>query len=162
MSVLKYLLLFIVAGSSLNSCLLKDYSENGNAHTNYLDDSRYVFLEFDSTHYWLFTAATPSQLNRFEQSRLDSLLKATVSQHNAQMDNPDFRIGNLATYYFQLIPVLNAQGQKEVWVNGFCRAPSENWKREVIVVQDGGNCYFNVKLNLSKRLAYDLTVNGYA
>ncbi len=54
-------------------------------------------------------------------------------------------------------------GDKIIWVNCFCSTESKNmknWKTEIIMVADGGNCFFNVKINIKKKEYYDLIVNG--
>jgi hypothetical protein len=57
---------------------------------------------------------------------------------------------------------MNTKGDKEVWVNCFCRNAVGNWKEELILVQDGGNCYFQLKVNLNTKKYYEFTVNGNA
>ena len=60
-------------------------------------------------------------------------------------------------------PIQKNNGQKEVWVNCFCQLSGDNkWKTEVVHVADGGNCYFNFKINLTTKTCYDFAVNGVA
>jgi len=66
------------------------------------------------------------------------------------------------SYNIQLVPVLNSIGQKEVWVNCLCSGTDDNWKKGITVVDDGGNCFFNLKINLTLKISYDFFVNGYA
>jgi len=73
----------------------------------------------------------------------------------------DFVI-DLKKYKRQYIAVINSKGEKEVWVNCFCDTWKKNWRKELIFVLDGGNCYFNLKINLTKGEYYDLMVNGDA
>lgn len=64
-------------------------------------------------------------------------------------------------YRKQLIAVTNKTGEKEVWVNCFCNTwDNDRWKTEMMLVADGGNCYFNFKINLTTKKYYDLGVNG--
>ncbi len=56
---------------------------------------------------------------------------------------------------------INEEGEKEVWVNCFCKTDGQNWKKESIQVDDGGNCYFRVKINLTTGKYHDLMVNGF-
>lgn len=68
---------------------------------------------------------------------------------------------SLAAYSCQLVPVINPQGEKQVWVNGFCQAPPA-WRTHLFLVDDGGDCYFNVMLNLTQRKWGELSFNGEA
>ena len=58
--------------------------------------------------------------------------------------------------------IFNHKGEKEVWINGFCNTWDKNWKTEIILVHDGGNCYFNLKINLTSGECFEISVNGYA
>jgi hypothetical protein len=59
--------------------------------------------------------------------------------------------------------VTNKKGEKEVWVNCFCDTWNSNrWKTEILFVEDGGNCYFNFRINLATKKYHDLGVNGEA
>ena len=71
------------------------------------------------------------------------------------------QIKDVSKYYKQFIAVINKQGEKEVWINCFC-SKDPKWKNEVVLVLDGGNCYFQLKINLTKKLVYDFMVNGVA
>ena len=56
-------------------------------------------------------------------------------------------------------------GDKVLWVNCFCMAESvvlKKWKTDIVYVADGGNCFFNVKINLKSKQYYGLIVNGMA
>lgn len=81
---------------------------------------------------------------------------------NVQLHEERYLI-NLANYKRQLVVVTNKRGEKVVWVNCFCRKGNQaSWRHQIVEVDDGGNCYFNVKLNLTRRIWYDLMVNGVA
>lgn len=73
-------------------------------------------------------------------------------------------------YRRQYLPVVNAKNEKLIWINCFCvlgtylphfssTSPGK-WKREVIIIKDGGNCFFSVFLNLNDGRFYQLMVNG--
>ena len=65
-------------------------------------------------------------------------------------------------YKFQYVAAINNNCEKEVWVNGFCKTWDTDWKKEILLVHDGGNCYFNLKFNLSTKECFEVAVNGYA
>lgn len=109
-----------------------------------------------------------------DQRLIDSLMDAVAVDYNKQLLSQKARPADttalapspidLKTYKKQYIAVLNAKGEKEVWANCFCKAIEKriefvDWKKTPVKVIDGGNCFFNVKLNLAQRKAYDLKVN---
>lgn len=114
-------------------------------------------------------------LNGTDQHLVDSLMEALVADYNAKLPAQEPEPADttasapspihLKDYKKQYIAVTNAKGEKEVWANCFCKAIEKriefvDWKKIPVKVIDGGNCFFNVKLNLAKRKAYDLKVNS--
>jgi hypothetical protein len=110
-------------------------------------------------------------------AKLDSLLKGTINKYNQEqeliyidevnrhpLDSLDKRyfVIDLKLYKRQYVVTVNTNGEVEVWVNCFCSYWDRDWKKEVIYVCDGGNCYFNLKINLTTGKCYDLYVNGSA
>jgi|CryBogDrversion2_1035201.scaffolds.fasta_scaffold54470_2 hypothetical protein len=116
-------------------------------------------------------------LNREDIKNIDSLLIKCISDYNVNSEKDFERINSqrpelkieksnfiidLKKYKRQYLAVLNPKGEKEVWINCGCDFSGENWKYSIIYVEDGGNCYFNLKINLTKKVFYDLMVNGVA
>lgn len=73
-----------------------------------------------------------------------------------------YQIKKLSYYKVQLVPYINENGEKEIWINGFCSDFDTNWKTEIVHVFDGGNCNFTVRLNFSNRKCIAVGINGYA
>ncbi len=68
-------------------------------------------------------------------------------------------------YNMQFVGAINENGEKIIWINSFCKEEESSfkeWKTKIFSVADGGNCFFNVKINISKNTYFDLMVNGYA
>ena len=68
-------------------------------------------------------------------------------------------------YNKQFVGFIDANGDKIIWANCFCKGSDsffKDWKNKVVIVNDGGSCFFNVKINITKNTYYDLMVNGYA
>jgi len=137
----------------------------------------YAILKFNSTVYWLFKNAKPASLNASEIKETELLLSKCINAYNpkqlkrfkkANKENPGYKISknhyiiDLVRYDRQFIAVINKKDEKEVWVNCFCITSSNKWKKEVFQVNDGENCFFNVKINLTKKTYYNLMVNGDA
>jgi len=119
-------------------------------------NSRYPF---DSVNY---KAAT---LTQEDLKQLDSLFNICVTGYNNSLPDghDDYKIDLKSNdYKKQLVAVINSEGEKELWVNCFCNHWNKAWKTEILVVHDGGPCYFNFKINLTRKKIYDLGVNGFA
>ena len=108
--------------------------------------------------------------------QIEKILKKCINEYNFYQEkrfqklnqkHPDFKLSRedfiieLEKYKRQYVSRVNIRGETEVWVNCFCVA-SKDWRTKVEVVDDGGNCFFNLKINLTTGRYYDLAVNGVA
>ena len=106
---------------------------------------------------------------------LERILNTAIENYNRDTENKIM----LNQYNRQYIATTNEGGQKEVWLNCFCKekegknrkvikqehkvsTSKENWRKKVVKVFDGGKCYFNLKVNLLTEKYYDFIVNGKA
>ena len=118
-----------------------------------------------------------ASLTARELNKVAPLLKACIDEYNQAQEielrnlrkaQPKYAFHtnnfliNLSSYKHQLIAVVNDKGEKVIWVNCFCDDYKINWHRHIVKVYDGGNCFFNVKINLTRQTWYDLMVNGTA
>ena len=177
---LKLLTFSIALFFSLSSC---GQTKNNNQHqissasNQAIDTSDYAILKFDTTEIWLFKNATPASLTQTEIEEIEIILKQCIAAYNPgrqlQFDtiskaHPEYNLKvdnfviNLPRYKRQYIAVINSAGQKEVWVNCFCQHFDTNWRTEILMVEDGGNCYFNLTINLATKTYSKLSVNGEA
>ena len=60
------------------------------------------------------------------------------------------------------MPYVNEKGEKEIWINGFCDNKGTDWKKEIIFVFDGGNCFFEIRLNLTTEECLAIGISGYS
>ncbi len=128
------------------------------------DTSKTAILEYNPKSRWPFDSTFKSaKLTQNQLQVVDSMLIVCVANYNTLLDNDhkqwtiDLKKRN---YRKQLIVVTNDKGEKEVWVNCFCRVDNDKWKTKMFGVEDGGNCYFNFKINLTTNKYYELGVNG--
>jgi hypothetical protein len=117
----------------------------------------YFLFSYDSIFYSLFgDNVKPYDLKNEDLRLIDSILVSIGSQKiSTRMDN----------YYRQCLSVINSKNEIEVWVNCFCKnsmIKKEEAQHRIINVDDGGKCFFNIKINLSTKKYYDLFINGYA
>jgi hypothetical protein len=175
-------LIFIIL-ISISSCNGKKYTteinQTENTQTEFkLAESDYVILPFNSNWHWVFKNVKPTELTQSELIEIEEILKIAIIENNK-----DQKIGliehnkkypkyqwtetgyelKLDRFKRQYVPIINDKGQKEVWINFFCDGfGADNWKTEIVQVEDGGNCYFNIKINLETKEYYELGINGNA
>ncbi len=141
------------------------------------DTSLYKILKFDANDTWLFKNVKPSGLTQNEIEVIEIILKDCLYSYNAdqklQFDtlsktHPEYNLKvddfviDLSRYKRQYFPVINSAGQKEVWVNCFCNDFGKNWRKEMIIVDDGGNRYFSLTINIATKTVSGFIVNGDA
>ncbi|AMR31874.1 hypothetical protein A0256_10795 [Mucilaginibacter sp. PAMC 26640] len=130
--------------------------------TSYIDTSRYAVLPFTkSRDSFLFDKDfKPASISGKEIKMIEKIIAVTVKEYNKSKGTTISKPGK---YYKQLIAVTNAKGEKEVWVNCFCTDyEKRHWRKGIVMVLDGGPCFFNLKINLSTNTVMRLAVNGVA
>lgn len=141
------------------------------------DTSTYAILKFSKIDTWLFKDIQPVSLSENEIQEIEIILKRCIDMYNSSQQSffdsiskthPEYNLKvqdfviNLYRYKRQYFPVINSSGEKEVWVNFFCDDFDKNWRKEMLIVQDGGNCYFSLIINLTTKSYYRFIVNGDA
>ncbi len=147
-----------------------------NGYAQHLDTSRYVILPFNIFDYRenFPKNSIKVELNENDIIKAEKLVYKCINEYNIKQEvvfnklhlkNPqvkrEYFVIDLRKYKQQFIVVMTPKGEKVVWINFFCCQWS-NWKKQLVSVKDGGNCFFNLKINLTKNKYYDLMVNGDA
>lgn len=142
-----------------------------------VDTALIAIIPFDTTYHWLFEKAQPTDLNIVELKLIEKIIIDCVSEYNPEQrkqfneisnkyPNEKFKLKDfiieLDRYKRQYVPIINNKGEKEVWINCFCDTWDSDWQTEILDVLDGGNCYFQMKINLTEKKYYDFMVNGVA
>lgn len=142
-----------------------------------LDTSVIALLPLDTAQCWAFNDCSPADLTNDDLIQIEKLLRECVDNYNPEQEKqfneikskyPGYKfykkhfIIDLERYRRQYIAVTNKEGEKEVWINCFCDKEIDYWKTDIVFVFDGGNCFFNLKVNLTKGEYYELLVNGEA
>jgi hypothetical protein len=114
------------------------------------------------------------ELSKAEIAEIETLFKASIAEREKQFYDYDAKFPKRAnkneyvlqpiqTYNRQYIATINENGEKEVWINCFCREEKfPNWKTEIVAVNDGGNYYFELTINLNTKKTMAFHVNGEA
>ena len=92
----------------------------------------------------------------------EEVLLACYNKERTGTENP-FAGRKLEDYNRQFIGAEIEGGDKVILINCFCKSRSETlkqWKTDLVLVADGGNCFFHVNVNLKRKQYYGLMVNG--
>lgn len=142
-----------------------------------IDKSQIALLSYDTTQNWIFKNGITTNLSENDLLIIEKNIRKYISEYNLiqvkefnrldsinpnlNLDIRNFKI-ELEGYRRQYMPIINNQGEKIVWINFFCNSFDIDWKNEIVFVLDGGNCYFQLKVNLDKDNYFDFWVNGDA
>lgn len=142
------------------------------------DSSKFTIIEYNDESKWVFdNKCRKTELTKDNLNSITTLLNREVLKYNAEAEKRSENLRNdnrkdqidrnnyvieLENYKRQYIPVVNDKNEKIVWVNCFYGDWTENRKTNIVVVCDGGNRYFNLKINLTTKKCYDFRVNGEA
>ncbi|MDR0230836.1 MAG: hypothetical protein LBI82_01810 [Dysgonamonadaceae bacterium] len=181
----KWLLLSILYVCTLSCGHKKSINNEEEGHLS-IDTTKIVILPYDSTDTWLFKNCYQAELTDSDFKLSDSILTVCINKYNIEQEkrfteicnkypNIDFDkyhfVIDLARYRRQYICVTNEKGEKDVFINFLCEESFSNpwdeenpnrWKTGRIVVNDGGNCFFQLKINLITKKYYDFNVHGEA
>lgn len=129
-----------------------------------------------SVLHYIFPGVTRTEkLNKGELLECERLVQKYVAEYNKlglaryeelQRQDPgvpyvktSFTI-ELEEYGRQYIAVIE-NGQKIVYGNFFCEPKMFTYRaEELVLVNDGGNCFFSMKINLNTKKVYDYHENG--
>ncbi len=162
--LIPYFLAFaIIACQNNTSVNKKDYTAITNKE---IDTNKIVLLQFHPGNFYLSDkSAKPTSVNRSECFLTQNILAQCINAMNDSTQNLKiYRIPyiDLNLYKQQYIPYINSNGDKIVWVNCLCDQNVSDWKKDIIIVRDGGSCYFHVEINLTRKNYGLLYVNGNA
>lgn len=97
-----------------------------------------------------------SQIEALEAHLQDiSKLKSDDTPNGKQIDHPD-------RYLRQYVAVIQG-GEPLIYINALCNVHSNpDWRHRLILVSDGGNCYWQAWYDPATATYFDLTINGRA
>lgn len=145
-----------------------------------VDTTLIAIIDYDTSFKYLtsFKGYTTFKLSPNDIQNIDSILSIAINNYNldqekkfqeAKLAYPNSNIVksnffiDLKKYKRQYIVALNNKGEKLVWVNCFCKGNLDYFtKKAPMIVMDGGNCFFNIKINLTTKEYFDFSVNGDA
>ncbi|WP_171160078.1 hypothetical protein [Usitatibacter palustris] len=91
-------------------------------------------------------------------AKLQSSIRPFVVEQAALTEH---KLPAWSSYTFQYQGQLRGR-TKIIFVNAFCAPPPANARKQLVVVLDGGPCYFTLKYDPGQRKFFDLQFNGVA
>ena len=102
---------------------------------------------------------------------INSIIRKAIKANNKEYDihlKPD----SLKSYYRQYVCYTEANGDSIAFINAFLKIDfrhlpgdgrkRDDWQYYLIRVKDGGEFYWHIKVNLTKKKYYNFVVNGDA
>lgn len=109
--------------------------------------------EANKRQYW-----TPSETDVTEA---ESKLVVFLQQAELGSREKERILKDIKGYRRQYVGILTG-GKKELFVNFFCESFQQEWTKHLVIVRDGGSCFFRVNFSMEKKTFHGLLVNGYA
>jgi hypothetical protein len=147
---------------------------------NDIDTNRYVSFQYNPDKYYdlTFQDVKPATLTQDEINTIFNISEKSIGEYMSQPEHiqkykeqgvkEEVYTIPFSDYRFQLVPVINEQGEKVVWVNAICNYSVEDmaksgtdWRADVISTSGGGPCYFNLYINLTTMKVDSLVVNEF-
>jgi hypothetical protein len=96
--------------------------------------------------------------NRLEHEEL-VLVEYLIRKH--VREDKFYKYLDLDGYHRQYVGFQDKSGNRMAWVNFFCEGADEPWWRlSLVTVSGGGDCYLQIKINLTKGQVVYRMVNG--
>ena len=105
----------------------------------------------ESGNFW-----TPSVVDIL---KLEEEIAGYLSQNSNQFYRQPPVWQRLDDYQRQYIG-LERGGRQIIYGNYFCNSGGINWRQELVIVEDGGECFLQVEYDVESRLFIKLRVNG--
>ncbi len=143
----------------------KSISQTDNEKRLFIDSSKIAVLPLNSDLKQRFKIYKEAELTKEEFYISQKFLNEKVDEYNLnEKISPTIHSGydfiDLSNYHQQYLIFINLKNEKEVFINCFCEKPSSNWEEVLTDVDDGGNCFFSLRINITNKKAYTLDVNG--
>jgi hypothetical protein len=122
-----------------------------------IDTSKIAILDVDKWMAKRFSIKKSFNLTNTDIKGVNDIFTKCVLQNN--IDTSFFH------YKRQYVSFIDKEGHKKVWINCFCWTTNDeysDWKKSVVMVDDGGSCYFNLIIDLTDNSFSDFEVNATA
>ena len=104
-------------------------------------------------------------LKRWNPSNKDLKIIDSITKIGFEQETSDFEEQmkyEFDEYSFQIVPILK-NGKKVAYINALCHAERNhfnNWKTWFYYVYDGGDCFWQMEIDLENKNHFNFSVNG--
>lgn len=136
------------------------------------DTASIVVLPFDTLHPHVYgferdhDELDPVELSFRDLCLLETVIDSVIQAQNSLLGTDSvrnkYRLLAREGYVLQVVPVRTVQGDTLVHVNALCGPDELPWRARLIQVQDGGSCYYQLWVDLTRRICLRFAVNGVA
>jgi hypothetical protein len=181
LTILLYVIVLGCTKTNDSTLTISDSADSTKVMQNILDSLDFSILKYDTTfrYRYIFPSTfKPTDLSSAEIIECEKLLRTYVLNYNEEATkefeevskkHPNLKFDvkqvtiELEEYGRQYVAGLSEDGNKVVYVNCFCYPEEFEYRnKELVVVDDGGNCFFNFKVDLKNRKIFDFRENGVA
>ena len=167
-------ILYIFITIFIISCISKPHKNIDNQLTGVVSNNilvegiDYVILPYSGNNReieYLFNNCTETDLTATDLENINIILNKAIDNYNKNAKGNFESDIILSSYLRQYIAVINKNKEKEIYVNCFPKkhfSEGDYWKTNFIMAMDGGNSFFQLKINLTKKTYYEFNTNGYA
>ena len=134
--------------------------------TTITDTIQLKWIVKDLTSFW-----TPKNDDlRLAESVVENAIKENNNEYWSILDTLTAK-----KYYRQYVFYTDSNNDSIIYINAFCNLldiPTDSsgvmimkpydWQNNLMIVDDGGDCYWSIKINLTKMTYFDFMVNGEA
>jgi hypothetical protein len=160
-----YLVLYLNIFSQNSISPLNDNNKNLNSNLNQdslqvvLNDSIYINRFCNSCSSWIPTSK--------DYSVIDKIILKAITENKDIYKLEKLNVNTYRNYFKQLVCYIDEKNDSIVYINALCYDSNflfkdneiYNWNKQLIIVNDGGECYWTIKINISKHSFFDFYVN---
>tara|TARA_R100001230_G_C5558193_1_gene83655 strand:- start:101 stop:511 length:411 start_codon:yes stop_codon:yes gene_type:complete len=131
-----------------------------------MGNSNYYILKLEPNEkYPIFKNAQPTELSHEEIIATEKIIKSQIEKTTLEWRSETKNKFEESQYQYdrQYVAAINEYGEKLVWINLFCDetlADFYDLRKERTNISDGGKCYFEIKVNLTKKEIIGYKHNG--
>ena len=144
-------------------------SEKATDYSTYIKGNNFEGAIFSESYN--FNRFLNFQGKRFTPSIKEIILVEKLLQKKLDTCNNSWRQSvfvhrHIRKYIRQYFGYINDKGEKIIYINAFIRnaefTPEKLWRKDIVMVMDGGNSYWDIKVNLSTQQLFAFGVHGDA
>ena len=159
-SISKYLLLLFLSYVFI-SCENNEKSKNVALLLNQYKNEAFRYPEMKT---W--------RPNQSEVNLSEKLIRKFIQNDKSNDFNNNLNDSIFNYYYFQLVPYINKDNEKIIYVNALCenfiKSPlpwqttrdEKDWEKSFYDVLDGGSCFWQLKININTKTTFNYSMNG--